>query len=572
VNAQSRAAHVALLRDCLLRVSGRDLATGLDLSDGLEAAVHRAPYALLSHDAGDDPHFTYGNATALALFEVTSGQLTSLPSRDSTEPVERAERAAMLARVTEQGYVDDYHGVRISSSGRRFVIEDAVVWDVVDDDGVRHGQAVLFERWTRLGEPSGLLTGGLRANDVVPPDPPWNGGGSSASASGSAGAPGTASPAYASRSSEAVRATLDERPRVVADDLVTDDLVIVDLVIDDLVDDRPRVVAHDLVDDRPVAFDYTSSTASAGERVRTYLTLGSGRDMSVSYDPAVHPEIRPMSRDELDVVLDWADQEGWNPGLSDADVFWRIDRSGLWAIDVDGILVGSGATIAHGSTHVVIGLVHVRPEHRRQGIATRTFPWLVDGALSRMPPGTTVSLDVPDHLHDLAERFGFHPVRRIARMVGRAIETRRGAHSGELRALASVPVDAVVDYDAAHVGALRRDLLETWIHPVGGFSLGVYEGQRLRGMAVMRPARRGYRIGPLFADDPDIAEELMGALSRMVLGHTISMDVPTDNPQALALAARHGLTETSSVVHLELGDVRPSPEGSVYAITSIEIG
>jgi len=548
VNAQSRAAHVALLRNSLLRVSGRDLATGLDLRDGLEAAVHRAPYALLSHDAGDDPHYTYGNATALALYEVTSGQLTSLPSRESTEPAERAERAALLARVAEQGYVDDYHGVRISSSGRRFVMEDAVVWDVVDDDGARHGQAVLFERWTRLGEPSGLAMGGLRADDVVPPERPWPGGGTSLTtgATSPASTSGAPSPTFASSAIESTPAVLDDRPRVVIDDLV--------------VDDRPRI------------FDDTTSTASPGERVRTYLTLGAGRDLSVSYDPTVHPEIRPMSRDELDVVLDWADAEGWNPGLSDADVFWRIDRAGLWAIDVDDVLVGSGATIAHGTDHVVIGLVHVRPEHRRQGIATRTFPWLVDGALSRMPPGTTVSLDVPDHLHDLAERFGFHPVRRIARMAGRAIETRRGAHSGELRALASVPVDAVVDYDAAHVGALRRDLLETWIHPVGGFSLGVYEGQRLRGMAVMRPARRGYRIGPLFADDPDIAEELMGALSRMVLGHTISLDVPTDNPQALALAARHGLAETSSVVHLELGDVRPAPEGSVYAITSIEIG
>ena len=548
MNAQSRAAHVALLRDSLLRVSGRDLAAGLDLGDGLETAVHRAPYALLSHDAGDDPHFTYGNATALALYEVTSGQLTALPSRESTEPAERAERAALLARVAEQGYVDDYHGVRISSSGRRFVMEDAVVWDVVDDDGVRHGQAVMFERWTRLGEPSGVVLGGLRADDVVPPDRPWPGGGTSltAGAASPSGGSGVPSPALASGSTVSRPAVLDDRPRVVADDLV--------------VDDRPRIV------------DDPSSTASPGERVRTYLTLGPGRDLSVGYDPTAHPEIRPMTRDELDVVLDWADAEGWNPGLSDADTFWRIDPAGLWAIDVDEVLVGSGATIAHGANHVVIGLVHVRPEHRRQGIATRTFPWLVDGALSRMPPGSTVALDVPDHLHDLAERFGFRPVRRIARMVGRAIETRRGAHSGELRALASVPVDAVVEYDAAHVGALRPDLLETWIHPVGGFGLGVYEGQRLRGMAVMRPARRGYRIGPLFADDPDISEELMGALSRMVLGHTITLDVPTDNPQALALAARHGLAETSSVVHLELGEVRPAPEGSVYAITSIEIG
>ena len=531
MNAQSRAAHVALLRDSLLRVSGRDIASGLDLSDGLDAAIQRAPYALLSHDPGEDPHFTYGNATALALFEVTFDRLTSMPSRESAEPVERSERASLLARVADHGYISDYHGVRVSSTGRRFVIEDAIVWDVVDDDGVRHGQAALFERWTRLGEPASAVLGGMHADDVV--------------AARSAGSAAVASDARRAGSTEVARTTLDDRPRVVAGDLS--------------------------VDDRPIVVDDEPDTAS-GERVRTYLTLGSGRDLSVGYDPTAHPDIRPMTRDELDVVLDWADEEGWNPGLADADVFWRIDRSGLWAVDVDGVLVGSGATIAHGSNHVVIGLVHVRPEHRRQGIATRTFPWLVDGALSRMAEGTTVALDVPDHLHDLAERFGFRPVRRIARMVGRAAESRRGAHAGEVRALASVPVDAVVDYDATHVGAQRRDLLETWLHPQGGFSLGVYEGRALRGMAVMRPARRGYRIGPLFADDPDIAEELMGSLSRLVLGHTVTLDVPTDNPHALALAARHGLTETSSVVHLELGDVAPAPEGSVYAVTSVEIG
>jgi GNAT superfamily N-acetyltransferase len=525
VNAQRRAAHVALLRDSLLRVTGRDLASGLDLSDGLEAAVRNAPYALLSHDVGDDPVFTYGNATTLRLFETTFDQLTSMHSRESAEPVERAEREALLARVAARGFVDDYSGVRVSATGRRFVIENALVWEVVDDDGARHGQAAIFEHWSRLGEPSGFAQGGTGAGRTV----------GSTTSSGAQRSGGEPTPGR-----ETVRATLDDRPRVVADALV--------------VDDRPIVV--------PDAGD---------ERVRTYLRIGSG-DLAVSYDPSVHPDIRPMTRPELDVVLDWADQEGWNPGLADADVFWRIDRSGLWAIDVDGVLVGSGATIAHGSHHVVIGLVHVRPEHRRQGIATRTFPWLVDGALSRMPAGTTVGLDVPDHLHDLAERFGFRPVRRVARMVGRAIDVRRGAHAGEVRSLASVPVDAVVAYDGAHVGAMRRDLLETWIHPAGGFSLGVFEGRALRGMAVMRPARRGYRIGPLFADDADIAEELMGSLSRLVLGHTITLDVPTDNPQVLALAQRHGLSETTSVVHLELGDVAPAPEGSVYAVTSIEIG
>jgi hypothetical protein len=44
-------------------------------------------------------------------------------------------------------------------------------------------------------------------------------------------------------------------------------------------------------------------------------------------------KIKTMSRKELDIAVDWARQEGWNPGLYDADAFYAQDPNPiLWVI------------------------------------------------------------------------------------------------------------------------------------------------------------------------------------------------------------------------------------------------
>ncbi|HEX5338761.1 MAG TPA: MEKHLA domain-containing protein [Gallionella sp.] len=117
---------------------------------GLRQAVWEAPCAILAHGTEDDPVFFYGNRMALQLFEMGFEEFARLPSRCSAEPLERAERARLLARVTQQGYVDDYSGVRIASSGKRFVINAATVWNLVDEAGNYCGQAATFTDWTPL--------------------------------------------------------------------------------------------------------------------------------------------------------------------------------------------------------------------------------------------------------------------------------------------------------------------------------------------------------------------------------------------------------------------------------------
>ena len=110
----------------------------------LREALWKAPRAIVAHGTEDDPIFFYGNHLSLQLFEMGFDEFARLPSRFSAEPLVREERARLLEQVARQGYVDGYSGMRIAKSGRRFMIADGTVWNLVDECGIRHGQAAVF--------------------------------------------------------------------------------------------------------------------------------------------------------------------------------------------------------------------------------------------------------------------------------------------------------------------------------------------------------------------------------------------------------------------------------------------
>lgn len=113
-------------------------------------ALFEAPFVVISHGTEAEPILNYGNQAALELWEMTWEQLTSIPSRQTAEPQNRLERARMLALAEEQGYFTGYGGVRVSASGRRFLVMGATVWNVLDHQSRRIGQAATFSRWTAL--------------------------------------------------------------------------------------------------------------------------------------------------------------------------------------------------------------------------------------------------------------------------------------------------------------------------------------------------------------------------------------------------------------------------------------
>jgi hypothetical protein len=112
----------------------------------LRAAIWNAPRAIVAHGIEADPVFFYGNRLALQLFEMSFAEFARLPSRLSAEPLAQQARDKLLAKVAQQGYVDNYSGIRIASSGRRFMIEGTTVWNLDDESGVQQGQAAVFVR------------------------------------------------------------------------------------------------------------------------------------------------------------------------------------------------------------------------------------------------------------------------------------------------------------------------------------------------------------------------------------------------------------------------------------------
>lgn len=130
-----------------LQLTGQPLVP--DKAETVDALWH-SPMAIVAHGTEADPVFFFGNLTALSLFEMDFAAFTRLPSRQSAEPLQREERARLLARVSQAGIVDDYQGVRISASGRRFRIWNASVWNLTDDEGRAAGQAAAFSDWAHL--------------------------------------------------------------------------------------------------------------------------------------------------------------------------------------------------------------------------------------------------------------------------------------------------------------------------------------------------------------------------------------------------------------------------------------
>lgn len=138
--------RLRLIADSYLRLTGRPLLEIVpDAARELALALWQAPRSIVVHGSEADPIFFYGNRRALQLFEMDFAEFTRLPSRLSAETPERAERARLLQEVTMHGYVDNYAGMRIAKSGRRFLIENGTVWNLVDAAGVCHGQAATFD-------------------------------------------------------------------------------------------------------------------------------------------------------------------------------------------------------------------------------------------------------------------------------------------------------------------------------------------------------------------------------------------------------------------------------------------
>lgn len=277
---------------------------------------------------------------------------------------------------------------------------------------------------------------------------------------------------------------------------------------------------------------------------------------------------RQATRNELQTAIEWAGDEGWNPGLDDADVFWKTDPDGFVCAEKDGEIIATGSIVSYGGFGFM-GFFIVRPDLRGQGIGREFWHWRRDRLLERLGTGGVIGMDGVFGMQPFYARGGFVFSHRNLRMEGVGAEHPIDPAVAPLR---KIGFEAVAALDARHFGCRRDAFLKRWMALPQGHAYGVPDGDRLRGMGVIRRCRSGYKIGPLFAEDADTAERLFAALTRHAVDEPIFLDVPEPNRASLELARRHGMKEVFGCARMYLGPAPELPLATTYAITTFELG
>lgn len=142
--------HIGILLKSYENFFAESLVSNVDDPASALEELWSADFVVVSHGIGTDPIFNFGNKTALTLFELGFIEFTKLPSRKSAEQISQTDRNELLAEVTKNGCINNYTGVRVSSTGKRFFIKNAKVWNLYDENSDYYGQAAMFKSWERI--------------------------------------------------------------------------------------------------------------------------------------------------------------------------------------------------------------------------------------------------------------------------------------------------------------------------------------------------------------------------------------------------------------------------------------
>jgi GNAT superfamily N-acetyltransferase len=274
------------------------------------------------------------------------------------------------------------------------------------------------------------------------------------------------------------------------------------------------------------------------------------------------------SLDEVSSILDWAAAEGWNPGLHDAEAFLAADPEGFLLGRLDGEPAAAISLVRYGDRFAFLGCYIVRPELRGRGHGLAIWRAAIARAGER-----TIGLDGVPAQQPNYRRSGFELERRNLRYSGvvRELPAAAAASGGHVQ-LARLPFETLATYDRTIFPADRRRFLERWVAAQGVDGVAWLDGGTVRGYGVVRPCRRGWKVGPLFADDAAVAGGIFEALVGRIRGQRVSFDVPETNAAAVALAEAAGLAVDFETARMYAGPPPGEDRDRVFGVTTFELG
>ncbi len=280
-------------------------------------------------------------------------------------------------------------------------------------------------------------------------------------------------------------------------------------------------------------------------------------------------EITGASAADMELIRTWADEEGWNPGDSDRFAFAVADPAGFLVGRLDGEPVACISAVRYGSGFGFIGFYITRPAVRGQGYGIQLW----HAGMKRLD-GRLVGLDGVVEQQDNYRKSGFRSAWNNVRHEGRPQRAGAGADDGGVEVVdaASLPFGLLAAYDRRFFPEARDAFLSAWTALPGRTALAAVRDGRIEGLGVVRPCSGASRIGPLYADTPQIAAALLHRLAEHTPDGVVAVDAPDANPAATALLAGLGLVPTFEAARMYTGPAPQVELSGLYGVTSLELG
>jgi GNAT superfamily N-acetyltransferase len=276
--------------------------------------------------------------------------------------------------------------------------------------------------------------------------------------------------------------------------------------------------------------------------------------------------IRRMTAEEIQsIAIDWAKEEGWNPGLHDAGCFYLADPNGFFVGLLDGQPIACISAVAYDDDFGFIGLYIVKKEFRGLGYGLKIW----EAAMSYLGD-RNIGLDGVKEQQENYKKSGFHWAYSNIRYEG-VVSTV--STSSEKVSMINGYLDAVNLYDSKVFPAWRAGFLKAWITQPDSIALAAIHKDQITGYAVTRKCEKGYKIGPLFADDPETARDLwVSSLAQLPIGSTYYVDIPEINKEGTALASQYQLKPVFGTARMYTKNAPPIDISKVFGVTTFELG
>ncbi|ASP39118.1 GNAT family N-acetyltransferase [Bacterioplanes sanyensis] len=276
--------------------------------------------------------------------------------------------------------------------------------------------------------------------------------------------------------------------------------------------------------------------------------------------------IRTLQADEVAQAIDWAAEEGWNPGLNDAACYLAADSQAFLGGYLGDEMVACLSAVNYDQQFGFIGFYIVKPDYRGQGFGIKLW----QAGLQRLH-GLNIGLDGVTEQQENYKKSGFKLAYRNIRYQGQGgIPAQK--HEA-IVPLSTLTFATLTNYDAPFFPTQRTAFLQSWIQHPGATALAMLQAGKPVGYGVIRPCRDGYKIAPLQADTAEYASALFEALAATTTENdAIFIDIPEVNPAALSLVQQHDMQTAFETARMYTGTAPDLPLNRIYGVTSFEIG